>query len=159
MTAERDVETHRLDGFPAAAIRFTRVLERNRLRLAVDNGLAPTEMRALFRVGEVGSITPKRLADFMQVTTGSITAVSDRLVSRGLLAREAHPNDRRSLYLTLTEPGHDLLRSLHDDFESMIAASTASLTGEETAAFTAALTTVADEILARLEVLDADLPE
>ena len=157
--AEKPVVVHTLEEFPAAAIRFTRVLERNRLRLAVDNGLAPNEMRALFRVAEVGSITPKRLADYMQVTTGSVTAISDRLVGRGLITREAHPNDRRSLHLTLTPAGHELMRTLHADFESMIAGSTASLTPEEVTAFTAALTTVADEILARLEALDASLPE
>ncbi|MGV8885544.1 MAG: MarR family winged helix-turn-helix transcriptional regulator [Microbacteriaceae bacterium] len=159
MAVERGVETRTLEAFPAAAIRFTRVLERNRLRLAVENGLAPNEMRALFRVGEVGSITPKHLAEYMQVTTGSITGISDRLVERELMAREAHPNDRRSIYLTLTPAGLELIRALHDDFETMIADSTKSLTPQEVAAFTSALVTVSSEILSKLEHLDAELPE
>jgi DNA-binding MarR family transcriptional regulator len=141
--------THALEGFPAAAIRFVRALERNREQIAKDHDLSPSELRALFWVAEKGSVTPKDVATHMEMTTGGITAIANRLVDSGLLTRLAHPNDRRSLYLELTPEGHDIMRVIHTDFRAMIADSTTSLSAKELDEFESALSRVADEVNAR----------
>ena len=141
--------THALVGFPQAATRFVRALERNREKIATDHGLSPSELRALFWIAEHASVTPKQLAEHMELTTGAITGISTRLVNLGWLGRLAHPNDRRSLYLELTVDGHAVMADIHTEFNGMIAASTTGLTEAELAAFEAALLTVAEEVARR----------
>lgn len=143
--------THALDGFPAAAIRFVRALERNREQIGKDHDLSPSELRALFLIAEKGSVTPKDVATHMQMTTGGITSISSRLVDAGLLQRIAHPNDRRSLYLELTPTGHEMMAIIHQDFRSMVAESTSLLSPDELGAFQATLDAVANEVNARAQ--------
>jgi DNA-binding MarR family transcriptional regulator len=141
--------THSLDGFPAAAIRFVRALERNREQIGKDHDLSPSDLRALFWIAEMGSVTPKDVAIHMEMTTGGITAIANRLVDSGLLQRVAHPNDRRSLYLELSAVGHETMRVIHTDFRTMVADSTSRLTPAELQAFEVALDIVAAEVNAR----------
>ncbi|GGL05194.1 hypothetical protein GCM10007382_26380 [Salinibacterium xinjiangense] len=142
--------THALDRFPAAAIRFVRALERNREAIAIRHGLSPSELRALFWIGEQGSVRPKELAAHMEMTTGGVTAISHRIVELGLLERIAHPEDRRSLFLELTPAGHAMMTEMHTDFTSMVAGSALMLSVDELAAFESALTVVATEVFSRL---------
>ncbi|MDP9027746.1 MAG: MarR family transcriptional regulator [Actinomycetota bacterium] len=144
-------QAHVLSGLPAAATEFVSALDANRRRIAKDAGLTATELRALFHVGQVVSLTPKDLATYLDVTTGAVTAISRRLVEAGLLHRVDHPGDRRSLYLELTPQGHRQMAEIHDTFDAMISESTADLDSESLAQFTAALRSVASEVRRRLQ--------
>ena len=143
---EKSPPTHTLDSFPAAAIRFVRALERNQETIATRHGLSASELRALFRVADQGSVRPKELAAHMEMTTGGITAISHRLVQLHFLERIAHPEDRRSLYLRLTPTGHDIMKLMHSDFTGMIAEATSMLNAEQLEAFESALSAVAEEV-------------
>ena len=140
-----------LEGFPAAAVRFVRALERNRELIALDHGVTASELAALFHIGEVAKTTPKELAHHLRMTTGAITAISGRIVSAGLILRVDHPRDRRSLYLELTPQGHDVMSRIHREFTSMIAESTAGLTPAQLADFEVSLMTVSEQIVERTE--------
>ena len=142
---------HTLTGFPDAAIHLMRALEQNRRQIGADQGLTPTEMKTLFRIAEAGSITPKQLAESLSVTNGAITGTSTRLVDAGLLQRVAHPNDRRSLYLELTEAGHRAMVEIHADFNEMVGDATAGITAEEIAVTIETMRRVTDAIRARLQ--------
>ncbi len=138
-----------LEGFPAAAIRFVRALERNRELIARDQGVSASELSALFHIAEVASTTPKELAHHLEMTTGAITAIASRLVSANLIHRIDHPRDRRSFYLQLTPQGHDVMSRIHSEFRAMIAASTSGLTAEQLADFEVSLRTVSEQIAER----------
>lgn len=140
-----------LSGLPSAATEFVSALEANRRRIAEDANLTATELRALFHIARIVSITPKDLAAYLELTTGAVTAIARGLVDSGLLHRVDHPDDRRSLYLELTPQGHRRMTQIHDDFDAMISASTAGLDPEELVRFTAALQTVAQEVRRRLQ--------
>jgi DNA-binding MarR family transcriptional regulator len=142
--------THVLTGFPAAASAFVSALEHNRLRIARNLGVTPSELRTLFYIGREVSTTPKGLAGYLGMTTGAVTAISQKLVDGNLLHRVAHPDDRRSLYLELTPHGHSVLTSIHEEFNEMLNASTSALSSEELEAFSWALETVAGEVRSRL---------
>src|SRR5437660_10950766 len=43
----------------------------------------------------------------VELTSGAITTAVDRLESRGLVTREAHPTDRRARIVRLTAPGKE----------------------------------------------------
>ena len=148
---EAEPLSHALTGFPAAASRFVSALEANRHRIARDAGVTGSELRAFFHIARVVSITPKNLAAHLGMTTGAVTAISRGLVESDLVHRVDHPGDRRSLYLELTPRGHEVMRSLHHDFDEMLAASTNSLTPVQLDAFTSALLSVSGEVRERLE--------
>jgi DNA-binding MarR family transcriptional regulator len=142
--------SHTLTGFPDAATAFVSALEENRRRIAARAGLSATELRALFHVAQVVSITPKDLAAYLGMTTGAVTAISRRLVETDHLQRIDHPADRRSLYLELSPHGHEVMTGIHRDFKSMLEDSTGALSVEELERFTSALRTVSGEVRARL---------
>lgn len=150
MTLEQR-QAHVLSGLPAAATEFVSALEANRRRIASDAGLTATELRALFHIGQVVSLTPKELAAYLEVTTGAVTSIARALVEAGLLQRIDHPDDRRSLYLELTPYGHQQMTEIHDTFDAMVADSTADLDPESLEQFTTALRTVAAEVRRRLQ--------
>ncbi|MBO3735958.1 MarR family winged helix-turn-helix transcriptional regulator [Actinoplanes flavus] len=54
-------------------------------------------------------LTPKELAESVMIGSAALTNRIDRLVARGLVSREAVPGNRRSLHVTLTAEGRDLV--------------------------------------------------
>ncbi len=134
---------HTLDGFPAAAVEFVNAMQHNRERIAKDAGLSASELRALFRVAAEVSVTPKQLADYLDMTTAAITFISRRLVESGLLHRVDHPNDRRSLYLELTPLAHQMMLDIHRDFVALLEAASSELGATELDRFSASLRSVA----------------
>jgi DNA-binding MarR family transcriptional regulator len=137
------VRTHTLDGFPAAAVEFVNVMQRNRERIGLDAGLSPSELRALFRVAAEESVTPKQLAAYLDMTTAAVTFISRRLVESGLMHRVDHPNDRRSLYLELTPLAHQMMLDVHRDFVELLEAATSDLSPAELETFSSTLQVVA----------------
>jgi len=103
-----------------------REFERFRVAIARDNGVTVTELRALARIGDGdalgagGRITPKQLATQLELTTGAVTALTDRLVDDGLVEREPNPDDRRSLLLAPTEAGDKLLAAVVAHYEELV---------------------------------------
>ncbi|GGN90761.1 MarR family winged helix-turn-helix transcriptional regulator [Saccharibacillus kuerlensis] len=55
-----------------------------------------------------GPCTSSELAEAFKVVKSSITAIVTRLVDRGLIERTRSEQDRREVYLTLTERGRDM---------------------------------------------------
>ncbi|RFA18017.1 MarR family winged helix-turn-helix transcriptional regulator [Subtercola boreus] len=140
---------YELMGFPGAVIPFIRAMEASRLRAAADHGLSSIEFRALFAVAETREITPKQLASDLGVTNGAITGLSDRLIAAGLLQREAHPGDRRSLYLTLSGRGHETMRDMHAGLNEMLSVAVEGIDPGELETLSAALRQVTESISAR----------
>jgi DNA-binding MarR family transcriptional regulator len=139
---------HTLDGFPAAALAFQRALDSNRHRIAKEAGVTPSELRALSRVAEAGSITPKEIADGLEMTTGAVTAISSRLVESGLLRRVNHPSDRRSLLLQLTESGDRLMVDIYAEFDRILSDAARGTADLDLLSSSALLMTVARELAA-----------
>jgi DNA-binding MarR family transcriptional regulator len=66
-------------------------------------------LAALRRQGEPFELSPTMLAKLGMLTTGAMTNRIDRLEARELVERRPDPQDRRSLYVRLTEKGVDLI--------------------------------------------------
>jgi DNA-binding MarR family transcriptional regulator len=60
------------------------------------------QLEALAALKE-GSLTMRSLCERLDISESAGTALSDRLVARGMVARETDPSDRRVVRLTLTE--------------------------------------------------------
>ena len=135
---------HTLDGFPAASLIFLRALDSRRHRIAREAGVTASELRALTRVAEAGSITPKDLAESMEMTTGAVTAISTRLVEAQLMSRVAHPSDRRSLFLELTPAADEVMNQLYREFEVAVGLATGGIPEEDLRACSALLLSVSE---------------
>lgn len=75
---------------------------RHRSALGRVLGLNETEMAAVAHLGRAGQMTPTQLAAALNLTSGGVTALVQRLERAGHVRREPHPYDRRSTLLRLT---------------------------------------------------------
>ncbi|AND42103.1 MULTISPECIES: MarR family winged helix-turn-helix transcriptional regulator [Cytobacillus] len=75
-------------------------------------------------INQVGSCTSSELAEVFDVKKSAITAMITRMWEKGLIQRTRDENDRRVVYLTLTEKGNDLYvkaeEKIHNLVESLI---------------------------------------
>ena len=69
---------------------------------AHDVGLSVVELLALENLDADGGLGPSELARRLQLSTGTVTALVDRLEASGHAARVAHPSDRRRVVVTRT---------------------------------------------------------
>lgn len=93
---------------------------RIRARFAQSLGLSGSEFNAIAFLSEFGQRTPKELAQNLGMTTGSATAMIDRLEEAGLLNRRPHPHDRRSLLLHLTPAGEQAMDRIYTRYVETI---------------------------------------
>ena len=70
-------------------------------------GISVPEMLALEHLDTDGGLGPSDLARRLQMTTGAVTALVDRLEASGHAARAPHPSDRRRVVVTRTQKADD----------------------------------------------------
>jgi DNA-binding MarR family transcriptional regulator len=68
-------------------------------------GVNVTDMECLGLLFHKKQATPKQLAEYTGLTSGSTTAMLDRLQKAKLIKREPNPNDRRGTLVTIDEKG------------------------------------------------------
>jgi DNA-binding MarR family transcriptional regulator len=74
-----------------------------------DAGVTLPLLRVLVHLREHPGATTGDIARAMSVTSSNVTRLVDRLTQQGLVLREEHPEDRRSLRHTLTPEGERIL--------------------------------------------------
>jgi len=85
-------------------------------RLVADYyGIGTTDLRCLNFIAHDHDTTPKRAAEFLELSTGATTSLVDRLESGGYVTRQPHPSDRRSVLLELAPAGREAVDQI-DDF-------------------------------------------
>lgn len=75
-------------------------------------GLTPGEARALVFVSHFGPIRQSQLAERMGVEPMTLVGFIDRLEGRGLVVREADPEDRRAKTVRLTPAAQPLVEEI-----------------------------------------------
>lgn len=108
--------TTSVDRLKAAVRRFS--IENSRFDDAVArrHGIGPVDLHALEHLELTGGMTPGQLGERLQLSSGAVTALADRLERVGLLARAAHPTDRRSTMLCLTEDAERFAAEIYESF-------------------------------------------
>lgn len=109
-----------VEALSAALVEIDASHRRIRHRLAHDLGFSTGELTAIFLIGSTENCTPKHLAAELDLSTGAITAMVDRLDKAGHVERIAHPTDRRSQLLTLTFRGEEAMDSIMGLYNSAI---------------------------------------
>ena len=72
--------------------------------------LTPSQFDVIATLGDTEGMTCSELSAHTLVTKGTLTGVLDRLVSKGLIRRDAMKRDRRSTKISLTVKGNALFR-------------------------------------------------
>lgn len=75
-------------------------------------GVTVAEWVLLRELHEVEALAPSRLAERIGQTRGAVSKLSERLLAKGLIARQDSPDDRRAHSLALTAVGRDLVPRL-----------------------------------------------
>ncbi|NTV64400.1 MAG: MarR family transcriptional regulator [Oscillochloris sp.] len=104
-----------MDGTSANAQRFLCLLDRMRhqraglgLQQLSALNLSHSHMALLRILAPDAQLAMKELADRLQLTPPSVTALARRLVAVGLVERHQHGEDSRITLLSLTDAGRDL---------------------------------------------------
>lgn len=95
--------------------------ERYREAVADELGIGPSEVVALGLLYHGGPHTPSDIGQRLNLTSGSVTALLDRLEGAAFVTRTPNPDDRRSLLATLTPAGRHAMQWFWDQLDGMIA--------------------------------------
>jgi MarR family 2-MHQ and catechol resistance regulon transcriptional repressor len=91
--------------------RATRAVEARALASIAGTGLCASDFGVLEALLHKGPLPVNTLGKKVLLTSGSMTAAVDRLVTRRLVARTDDPNDRRVRVVALTPEGRRLIKS------------------------------------------------
>ncbi|MEM9566400.1 MAG: MarR family transcriptional regulator [Actinomycetota bacterium] len=100
---------------------------------------------------EHGPLPHGASADALGITSGSVTALVDRLVEAGYVERQVSPTDRRRVEVVLTPTTYQAFATVHRPCGAAVEASLDELTGRQQHAAATALE------LAVAAILDASL--
>ncbi|MDO9398078.1 MAG: MarR family transcriptional regulator [Herbiconiux sp.] len=104
-------------------------------------------MRYLLRANENGkSVGPKELAQYLGITSASITVLLDRLEKNGHITRQPSPFDRRALIIVPTVPTDELGAATLVDVRSELIDVVESLTDDEVQTITRFLSDLRDAV-------------
>lgn len=92
------------------------------IRDQIDEELTNDQHYTLRQIYKVGRCTSSELADKFGVKKSAITAIINRLYKKGLIQRTQDENDRRMVYLSLTDKGNELYKQAEEKIHHLVAA-------------------------------------
>lgn len=111
--------------------RISRAIELHSKQLKADVRLTAPQLICLRELRDVEQTTPSQLAHAVSLSQATITGILDRLESRGLVARERNPRDKRRVLVELTAEGRAAVDAAPLPLHARFAARLAKLTEEE----------------------------
>ena len=114
-----------------ATRRLDIAMSRLMVALSREIGVSVPEMLVLEYLDADGSIGPSELARRLQMTSGAMTALVDRLEASGHVVRERHPSDRRRVIVKRTRKADDDLTEEIEPLALQVLELAASLEGAE----------------------------
>ena len=75
-------------------------------------GVNPAQFTIILIIAEMPDVTVRQIAEQMNFTSPFVTAEIGKLVTMGIVSKEANSRDRRSSFLRLTAKGKNLVREL-----------------------------------------------
>src|SRR5882757_608096 len=95
--------------------------DRYRETVADELGVGTTEIVALGFLYHDGPSTPSEIGQRLNLTSGSVTALIDRLEGAAFVTRSQNPDDRRSLLATATPAGQHAIQWSYERLDEIIA--------------------------------------
>ena len=119
-------------------------------------GINRTDARCVDIIDRAGRITAGHLAEESGLTTGSVTAMLDRMERDGYVRRTPDDQDRRRVFVELTERVHELTAEVYDPVTQASQAQLEGCTAQELALirdFLAARTSSLTDHITRLQAM------
>jgi len=108
-------------------------------RELAELGISQAEAHVLSHLSMRGSCSIAEVHHSFGHRRSTLTSILDRLEDRGLIDREIHPDDRRSVLLRLTRDGKPLAASARRTLERLEAAALSGLSEQQVASFVAVI--------------------
>ncbi len=112
--------------------------------------MGETEVVALGYVYQEGPLTPRDLGKRLGLTSGSVTALLDRLGKSGFVTRAQNPDDRRSLLATTTPAGRHAMQWFYEELDGIVGKALAQFPDVPIEAFTALVASVGDSLVSHV---------
>jgi DNA-binding MarR family transcriptional regulator len=96
-----------------------------------NENLGISHILVLSHLRDNGKSRPSDIARSLGLTPPSLTHLSDKLIQKELAVRLADENDRRILYLTITDKGQHILKKAHQEGKKLQTQLFQQLTEEE----------------------------
>lgn len=90
------------------------------IKVELGNDLTNDQHYVLSYIHKAAECTSTELADAFDVNKSAITAIINRMADRGLIQRTRDKNDRRVVYLTLTDNGQELYKSCQEKVHQLV---------------------------------------
>jgi DNA-binding MarR family transcriptional regulator len=127
MTARRMLD----DKVGRALVHMIRRAEEAQERAARQRGMHPTDFRCIaYLVSQGAPVSPKDVIAYLGLTSGSGTALLDRLEAAGFIKRIPNPDDRRSVLIVLDAEAAAEPVALLERIQEKYLAATAELSDE-----------------------------
>lgn len=94
-------------------------------------GLSPGQPKILEFLAQYGEHEQKAIAEYCEIEPATVGSILLRMESSGLVIRRNHPDNRRSLYVSLTQEGEQMAQQVQRIFTAAEDQVTAGLTGAE----------------------------
>jgi DNA-binding MarR family transcriptional regulator len=111
-----------------------------------ERGLTRARAELIWRLQQRGAMTQQALSQVLHCSPRNVTGLVDALQGDGLVARRAHPTDRRATLVELTEQGKVAAADWQQGYAELADLLFTNLDGADLARFVATL----DGMLARL---------
>ncbi|MCW2348588.1 DNA-binding MarR family transcriptional regulator [Sphingobium sp. B11D3D] len=98
--------------------RILRATEIGSRQLATATGLTPSQLLVLREIAAASSATPSAIAQSLQFSQATITAIVDRLVALGFVQRERSERDKRQFHLHVLAAGETALSEAPDPLQA-----------------------------------------
>ena len=112
-------------------MKTTKAIQERIRRVMITNKLNITEFSVLEVLFLQGKQTIQQIGNSILIASGSMTYVIDKLEDKGLLNRNACPDDRRVIHVILTEDGNHLMQKIMPNHQDMVNYMFGSLTEDE----------------------------
>jgi DNA-binding MarR family transcriptional regulator len=119
--------------------RITRAIDLHSKQLMAACGLTGPQLVCLRTIGRETPLSLGQLARAVSLSQATVTGIVDRLVDRGLVRRRRVQSDRRSVSISITDAGSELIASAPSPLQERFSSRLAALSEEDRAALSAAL--------------------
>lgn len=107
------------------------VVSRNILSEAGKIGLTPGQPKVLEYLWKFGEADQKTIASYCEIEQATVGSILLRMENAGLIVRRQREGNRRSLYVSLTQKGHDIAEQMLNIFTRIEDVAVSDLTEEE----------------------------
>jgi len=86
----------------------------------IDCSFSVNQTRMLQHLDKQSPMKSTDIAELLLITAGGVTLIGDKLVERGLIRRNRGDEDRRVVYLEITEEGKQFIESFNENDDAII---------------------------------------